>query len=104
MPHHHLHVDRADQQREVRLHRHRHQRGRGVRVLAASNEIRPDEKPSPPDAPAVKAGDKNMVITWPPAKTEGSPVKHYNLEISPPPANGIAVKNEVTGLSYTWPG
>ncbi len=31
-------------------------------------------------------------------------MKHYNLEISPPPANGIAVKNEVTGLSYTWPG
>ncbi|WP_309075772.1 Ig-like domain-containing protein [Paenarthrobacter sp.] len=70
----------------------------------ASNEIRPDEKPSPPDAPTVKAGDKNMAITWTPAKTEGSPVKHYNLEISPPPANGIAVKNEVTGLSYTWPG
>jgi hypothetical protein len=70
----------------------------------ASNEIRPDEKPSPPDAPTVKAGDKNMAITWTPAKTEGSPVKHYNLEISPPPANGIAVKNEVTGLTYTWPG
>ena len=69
-----------------------------------SNEIRPDEKPSPPDAPSVKAGDKNLAITWTPAKTEGSPVKHYNLEISPPPASGIAVKNEVTGLSYTWPG
>ncbi|MEV7606365.1 Ig-like domain-containing protein [Paenarthrobacter sp. NPDC089322] len=70
----------------------------------ASNEIRPDEKPSPPDAPSVKAGDKDLAITWTPAKTEGSPVKHYNLEISPPPANGIAVKNDVTGLSYTWPG
>ncbi len=70
----------------------------------ASNEIRPDEKPSPPEAPTVKAGDKNMVINWPPAKTEGSPVKSYNLEISPPPANGIAVKNGVTGLTYTWPG
>ncbi len=70
----------------------------------ASNEIRPDEKPSPPEAPTVKAGDKNMVITWPAAKTEGSAVKNYNLEISPPPANGIAVKNGVAGLSYTWPG
>ncbi|KUM37796.1 hypothetical protein AR539_07840 [Arthrobacter sp. EPSL27] len=70
----------------------------------ASNEIRPDEKPSPPEAPAVKAGDKNMVITWAPAKTEGSAVKSYNLEISPPPASGIAVKNGVTGLTYTWPG
>ena len=70
----------------------------------ASNEIRPDEKPSPPEAPTVKAGDKNMVITWPAAKTEGSAVKNYNLEISPPPASGIAVKNGVTGLSYTWPG
>jgi hypothetical protein len=68
-----------------------------------SNEIRPDEKPSPPDAPTVKAGDKNMEIAWPAAKTEGSAVKSYNLEISPPPANGIAVKNGVTGLSYTWP-
>ncbi|SDW12134.1 Fibronectin type III domain-containing protein [Arthrobacter sp. cf158] len=70
----------------------------------ASNEITPDEKPSPPGVPTVKAGDKEMAITWTPAKTEGSPVKHYNLEISPPPANGVAVKNEVTGLSYTWPG
>ncbi|MFE4195310.1 Ig-like domain-containing protein [Paenarthrobacter sp. NPDC056912] len=69
-----------------------------------SNEIRPDEKPSPPDVPTVKAGDKDLAITWTPAKTEGSPVKHYNLEISPPPASGIAVKNDVTGLSYTWPG
>ncbi|WP_247044278.1 Ig-like domain-containing protein [Arthrobacter rhizosphaerae] len=68
-----------------------------------SNEIRPDEKPSPPEAPAVKAGDKDMQISWAPAKTEGSAVKEYNLEISPPPASGIAVKNGVTGLSYTWP-
>ncbi|WP_368074321.1 Ig-like domain-containing protein [Arthrobacter sp. 24S4-2] len=68
-----------------------------------SNEIRPDEKPSPPEAPTVKAGDKNMVVSWPAAKTEGSAVKSYNLEISPPPANGIAVKNGVTGLNYTWP-
>ncbi|WP_458113729.1 Ig-like domain-containing protein [Arthrobacter sp. R1-13] len=71
---------------------------------APSNEIRPDEKPSPPDAPAVKAGDRDMVITWQPAQTEGSAVKTYNLEISPPPANGIAVKNDVAGLNYTWPG
>ena len=70
----------------------------------ASNEIRPDEKPSPPEAPTVKAGDKNMVIDWPAAATEGSAVKSYNLEISPPPASGIAVKNGVTGLTYTWPG
>ncbi|RAX47549.1 hypothetical protein DQ354_00815 [Arthrobacter sp. AQ5-06] len=69
-----------------------------------SNEIRPDEKPSPPEAPSVKAGDKNLVINWPAAKSEGSPVKHYNLEISPPPATGIAVKNEVAGLNYTWTG
>ncbi|WP_231938457.1 Ig-like domain-containing protein [Arthrobacter sp. B6] len=71
---------------------------------AQSNEIRPDEKPAPPEAPQVRAGDKNMVINWPAAKTEGSAVKHYNLEISPPPSNGIAVKNEVPGLNYTWPG
>ncbi|MDJ0352075.1 MULTISPECIES: Ig-like domain-containing protein [Micrococcaceae] len=70
----------------------------------ASNEIRPDEKPSPPEAPTVKAGDKNMVIAWPAAKSEGSAVKSYNLEISPPPASGIAVKNGVAGLGYTWPG
>ncbi|MGM9473551.1 Ig-like domain-containing protein [Pseudarthrobacter sp. YS3] len=70
----------------------------------SSNEIRPDEKPSPPEAPTVKAGDKDMVINWAAAKTEGSAVKNYNLEISPPPAGGIAVKNGVTGLTYTWPG
>jgi hypothetical protein len=69
-----------------------------------SNEIRPDEKPSPPEAPTVKAGDRTMVIAWPAARTEGSAVKNYNLEISPPPANGVAVKNGVAGLNYTWPG
>jgi large repetitive protein len=74
------------------------------RPSAPSNEIRPDEKPSPPDAPTVKAGDKNMAINWTAAKTEGSPVKHYNLEISPSPANGIGVKNGVAGLSYVWQG
>ncbi|MDQ0691868.1 hypothetical protein QF047_002828 [Arthrobacter sp. W4I7] len=71
---------------------------------AQSNEIRPDEKPSPPEAPTVKAGDTNMVINWAAARTEGSAVKSYNLEISPPPAGGVAVKNGVTGLTYTWPG
>ncbi|MFD0759532.1 Ig-like domain-containing protein [Arthrobacter ulcerisalmonis] len=71
---------------------------------AASNEIRPDEKPSPPEAPTVKAGDKDMAITWPAAKTEGSAVKFYNLEISPPPASGVGLKSEVAGLNYTWPG
>ncbi len=70
----------------------------------ASNEIRPDEKPSPPEAPTVKAGDRKMAVSWPPAKTEGSAVKNYNLEISPAPGNGIAVKNGVAGLNYTWPG
>lgn len=34
-----------------------------------SNEIRPDQKPSPPEAPTVKAGDKDMVINCLPAKT-----------------------------------
>ncbi|MHC6591122.1 Ig-like domain-containing protein [Arthrobacter sp. C152] len=70
----------------------------------ASNEIRPDEKPSPPDAPTVKAGDKTMEIAWAAARTEGSAVKNYNLEISPPPANGVAVRNGVSGLNYTWTG
>ncbi len=71
---------------------------------APSNEIRPDEKPSPPEAPTVKAGDKDMAISWPAARTEGSAVASYTLEISPPPASGVAVKTGVTGLNYTWPG
>jgi len=71
---------------------------------AESNEVRPDVKPNQPDAPTVKAGNQDMVITWAPAKTEGSPVESYNLEISPPPAGGVASKTGVTGLKYTWTG
>ena len=71
---------------------------------AESNEVRPDVKPNQPDAPTVKAGNQNMAITWAPAKTEGSPVTSYNLEISPPPASGVGSKTGVTGLSYTWSG
>ncbi|MDP5228334.1 MULTISPECIES: Ig-like domain-containing protein [Arthrobacter] len=71
---------------------------------AQSNEVVPDVKPYQPDAPSVKAGNQDMAVSWTPARTDGSAVKSYNLEISPPPAGGVAQKTGVTGTSYTWPG
>lgn len=71
---------------------------------ASSNEVRPDVKPSAPNAPVVKAGDKTLAVTWVTPATAGSPVKSYSLELSPPAPDGVAAKNDLTGNSFTWTG
>ncbi|MEI2778226.1 MAG: Ig-like domain-containing protein [Tetrasphaera sp.] len=67
---------------------------------AASNEVRPDEKPNPPGPPSATAGDKQIALTWPRATTEGSPVREYVLSISPPPG-GQGEINVGAATAYT---
>ncbi|MGT2462379.1 fibronectin type III domain-containing protein [Sinomonas atrocyanea] len=71
---------------------------------SASPEVRPDARPSAPGAPVAVFGDGKLDISWGAAKSTGSPVTSYNLEISPPPANGAPGKQGVTGTSTTWTG
>ncbi|MDQ0676363.1 hypothetical protein QFZ36_003924 [Pseudarthrobacter siccitolerans] len=70
----------------------------------ASAEVRPDVKPDTPLAPTLKFGDKQLSINWTAPASKGSPVKSYDLEISPaPPGQNGQIQN-LTAVSYVWKG
>ncbi|MBT2514091.1 Ig-like domain-containing protein [Arthrobacter sp. ISL-30] len=70
----------------------------------ASAEVRPDAKPDTPLAPALKFGDKQLNVTWTAPASKGSPIKSYDLEISPaPPGQNPQIQN-LTSTSYVWNG
>lgn len=69
-----------------------------------SAEVRPDVKPDTPLAPAMKFGDKQLSITWTAPASKGSPVKSYDLEISPAPSGQNAQIQNLTAASYVWKG
>nr|WP_226759945.1 Ig-like domain-containing protein [Arthrobacter sp. SO3] len=70
----------------------------------ASAEVRPDVKPDAPAAPAVKFGDTQLTVTWVAPASKGSPVKSYDLEISPAPAGQNAQIQNLTSVNYVWKG
>ncbi|MEE2521699.1 Ig-like domain-containing protein [Pseudarthrobacter sp. J75] len=70
----------------------------------ASAEVRPDVKPDTPAAPAGKFGDKQATFTWTAPLSKGSPIKSYDLEISPQPAGQNAQVQNLTSTSYVWQG
>ncbi|GAA1345172.1 Ig-like domain-containing protein [Arthrobacter roseus] len=65
---------------------------------------RPDVRPEAPAAPVLTLGDSKIAVSWNVPVSKGSPVKAYNLEISPAPANGVTQKTGVTGTSVSWGG
>lgn len=65
---------------------------------------RPDVKPDAPLAPQLVFGDASLTVSWTKPASKGSPVKAYNLEISPPPSSGVARKDGITTSPYTWTG
>ncbi|MBT2555203.1 Ig-like domain-containing protein [Arthrobacter sp. ISL-5] len=69
-----------------------------------SAEVRPDVKPDTPLAPAMKFGDKQLSVTWTAPASKGSPVKSYDLEISPAPSGQNAQIQNLTAASYVWKG
>ncbi|MFC9771755.1 MULTISPECIES: Ig-like domain-containing protein [unclassified Pseudarthrobacter] len=69
-----------------------------------SAEVRPDVKPDTPLAPSLKFGDKQLSINWTAPASKGSPVKSYDLEISPAPAGQNAQIQNLTAVSYVWKG
>lgn len=70
----------------------------------ASAEVRPDVKPDTPAAPAAKFGDTQLTLTWAAPASKGSPVKSYDLEISPAPAGQNAQIQNLGSVSYVWKG
>ncbi|WP_454851511.1 Ig-like domain-containing protein [Promicromonospora soli] len=71
----------------------------------ASREVRPDEKPDKPEPPSLKFGDQKVTVSWTNRTyTDRSPIECVNLEISPPPTDGVTQKTCVTGSSIVWEG
>ncbi|WP_285240931.1 Ig-like domain-containing protein [Pseudarthrobacter sp. MEB009] len=70
----------------------------------ASAEVRPDVKPDTPLAPSLKFGDKQLSVAWAAPASKGSPVKSYDLEISPAPPGQNAQIQNLTAVSYVWKG
>uniref|UniRef100_UPI002FCB9CED fibronectin type III domain-containing protein n=1 Tax=Pseudarthrobacter sp. TaxID=1934409 RepID=UPI002FCB9CED len=70
----------------------------------ASAEVRPDVKPDTPPAPTLKFGDKQLSVNWVAPASKGSPVKTYDLEISPAPPGQNAQIQNLAAVSYVWKG
>ncbi|HEY8702358.1 MAG TPA: Ig-like domain-containing protein [Arthrobacter sp.] len=70
----------------------------------ASAEVRPDVKPDTPLPPTLKFGDRQLAVNWVAPASKGSPVKSYDLEISPAPPGQNAQVQNLTSVSYVWKG
>ncbi|MCL2490737.1 MAG: Ig-like domain-containing protein [Propionibacteriaceae bacterium] len=72
----------------------------------ASAPATPDAVPDVMSPPIAQFGNSQLTFTWTPANTTGrSPVQHYELQISPIPANGQSqISTTGAGTSYTWTG
>lgn len=69
-----------------------------------SAPARPDQRPEAPQAPVLVFGDRQLAISWPAAVTTGSAISDYELQLSPAPPSGAAVRSVGAGLGYTWTG
>src|SRR5690625_7294487 len=67
-----------------------------------SDEARPDTKPNRPSAPELKFGDGEIDVKWTAPESPGSPIRNYQLQISPAPPSGAAVNT--TSTSHTFKG
>jgi hypothetical protein len=69
-----------------------------------SAPARPDQRPDAPQAPTLAFGDKQLSISWPAATSTGSAISDYELQLSPAPPSGQAVRTVGPGLNFTWNG
>lgn len=69
---------------------------------SSSAQVRPDVRPMAPTSPSATFGDQELELRWDAAKTEGSAVNDYEIELSGP--NGLVLRSVGTGTSYTWTG
>jgi hypothetical protein len=65
----------------------------------ASGPARPDNQPDPPAAPTTTFGDGSLDVAWVAPRNTGSPITHYEVELSP---GGGAVN--VNGTNHTFTG
>lgn len=70
---------------------------------APSETATPDAKPDTPQPPTLTPGDKQLEVAWVAPNNEGTPIRSYTLEISPPGPSGSQITG-VTGTSTTITG
>ncbi|MGA7203340.1 MAG: fibronectin type III domain-containing protein, partial [Specibacter sp.] len=70
----------------------------------ASAKATPDQQPDAPGAPAIVRGDTKLDVSWGTPVGEYSPVKSFNVQISPTPAGQNPQKTGVKGTRLTWTG
>ncbi|UFU04927.1 Ig-like domain-containing protein [Ruania halotolerans] len=67
----------------------------------SSAEATPDVRPEAPAAPTLTFGDGELDVDWTAPRNEGTPITHYDVQISP--ADG-AGQQQVNGTTLTWDG
>ncbi len=70
----------------------------------ASAKAVPDQQPDAPAAPKIVRGDTKLDVSWSTPVGEYSPVKAFNVQISPAPAGQNPQKTAVKGNRLTWAG
>lgn len=74
----------------------------------ASNTIRPDELPSTPGAPTLTytatTDGRVLDADWKAPNVDGSPITHYELEISPAPDGMPSLVSGISGTTYHLTG
>jgi hypothetical protein len=69
----------------------------------ASQPARPDAKPAAPAAPSASAGDGALTASWTAPVTTGTPIREYQVEISPAPGSGPSTVS-TSSTSYSFGG
>ncbi|HWS57195.1 MAG TPA: fibronectin type III domain-containing protein, partial [Actinotalea sp.] len=68
---------------------------------AASAPARPDASPLAPAVPSVTRGDSVVTVDWSAPENPGSPIREYQVEISPSAAAGATFSTASTSLTIT---
>lgn len=69
----------------------------------ASGPARPDAKPAAPASPSLAWGDASVTAGWTAPANTGSPIREYQVELSPAPPSGSATVSTAS-TSYTFTG
>ncbi|QGH69546.1 Ig-like domain-containing protein [Pseudactinotalea sp. HY158] len=69
-----------------------------------SADARPDVKPAPVTPPTLTFGDQEITADWTAPANEGTPIREYQLQISPAPSGSGQQSLSGGTTSYTWTG
>lgn len=67
----------------------------------SSAPARPDAAPQAPATPSVVRGDARVTVTWSAPENTGSPIREYQVEVSPAASGGATFSTSSTSLVLT---